>query len=347
MIPPELLRPVPLLLIVLGAVLLIVTGPVQAADTARRLQIDLEVRRDGAVQQGAEKGRGKLVQQLSLTAVLHSDGTPMVNNPLDPEDGRRQLERAQRSQQRIQAARAKVGNAPAPAPDMAAMQARARQLMAKCGQDRECLMREASALSATQVAGADPATQGRLQAYGQAAATCERQQGKAREACQADARRQAGGGEDEPDDAVETPYLMFIGRANCRLEAKIRIDNRVEGSFNDVQGVVPFTETAEAQQTRREDVLCPMLQVVLDQRNGRLWTHVMAVDSAHGVQVRSEKGRAPQRNEGPVSLRWMEAGPWIEQRLINLSAGGDDRVQLPAAGGGKAEATLRWRFEPI
>jgi hypothetical protein len=347
MIPPELLRPVPLLLIVLGAVLLIVTGPVQAADTARRLQIDLEVRRDGAVQQGAEKGRGKLVQQLSLTAVLHSDGTPMVNNPLDPEDGRRQLERAQRSQQRIQAARARVGNAPAPAPDMAAMQARARQLMAKCGQDRECLMREASALSATQVAGADPATQGRLQAYGQSAAACERQQGKAREACQADARRQAGGGEDEPDDAVETPYLMFTGRADCRLEARIRIDNRVEGSFNDVQGVVPFTETAEAQQTRREDVLCPMLQVVLDQRNGRLWTHVMAVDSAHGVQVRSEKGRAPQRNEGPVSLRWMEAGPWIEQRLTNLSAGGDDRVQLPAAGGGKAEATLRWRFEPI
>ena len=70
--------------------------------------IDLEVRRDGAVQQGAEQGRGKLVQQLTLTAVLHSDGTPMLNNPLDPEDGKRQLERAQRSQQRMQAAQAKV-----------------------------------------------------------------------------------------------------------------------------------------------------------------------------------------------------------------------------------------------
>jgi hypothetical protein len=345
MVPSRLLRPVPLLLLAAGAALLVFTDPA-AAETTRRLTIDLEVRRDGTVQQGAEQGRGKLLQQLTLTAVLHSDGTPMTNNPLDPEDGKRQLERAQRSQQRIQAVQAKVGNAPAPAPDMAAMQARAQQMMAKCGQDRECLMREASAMSATQVAGGDRATQARLQAYGQAAAACERQQGKPRETCQADARRKAGGGEDEPDEVVETPYLMFTGRANCRLEAKIRIDNRVEGSFNDVQGVVPFTETAQAQQTRREDVYCPMLQVVVDQRNGRIWTHVMAIDSASGVQVRSEKGRAPQRSEGPLTLRWMEAEPWVQKRLTHLSAGGEDKVQLPVAGG-KAEAVMRWRFEPI
>ncbi len=343
----RLLRPVPLLLLTLGAILMIAMTPADAADTARRLKIDLEVRRDGSVQQGAEQGRGKLVQQLTLTAVLHSDGTPMVNNPLDPEDGKRQLERAQRSQQKVQAAQARVGNAPAPAPDMAAMQARAQQLIAKCGQDRECLMREASAMSAAQAAGGDRATQARLQAYGQAAAACERQQGKAREACQAEARRKAGGGEEEPDEVVETPYLMFTGRAACRLETTVKIDNRVEGSFNDVQGVVPFTETTQAQQARRDDVFCPMLQVVLDQRNGRLWTHVMAVDSANGVNVRSEKGRAPQRSEGPVSLRWMEAGPWIQKRLTDLSAGGEDRVRVPAAGGGQAEAVLRWRFEPI
>lgn len=343
----RLLRPVPLLLLTVGAALLVAMSPADAADTARRLKIDLEVRRDGSVRQGADEGRGKLAQQLSLSVVLHSDGTPMVNNPLDPEDGKRQFERAQRSVQRVQVAHARVGNAPAPAPDMAAMQARAQQLMARCGQDRECLMREASALSAAQAAGGDRPTQARLQAYGQAAAACERQQGKARDACQADARRKAGGGEDEPDEAVETPYLMFTGRAACRLEATVKVDHRVEGRFNDVQGVVPFTETTEAQQTRRDDTLCPLLQVVLDQRNGRLWTHVMAVDSANGVNVRSEKGRAPQRSEGPVSLRWMEAGPWIQQRLSNLSAaGGEDRVRVPAPGG-QAEAVLRWRFEPI
>jgi len=131
-----LLRPLPIAIVALGFVLLALTDPTQAAETARRLKIDLEVKRDGTVQQGAEQGRGKLVQQLSLSVVLTSDGTPMVNNPLDPEDGRRQLERAQRTQQKVQAAQAKVGYAPATSLDASAMQARAQQLMAKCGQDR-------------------------------------------------------------------------------------------------------------------------------------------------------------------------------------------------------------------
>ena len=41
----------------------------------------------------------------------------------------------------------------------------------------------------------------------------------------------------------------------------------------------------------------------------------------------------------------MEAGPWIQQRLSNLDARGEDRVRMPAAGG-QAEAVLRWRYEP-
>jgi hypothetical protein len=179
--PPRLLRPVPP-----GA-----PGPrSRPADRLRSgrggrnrppLQIDIELKRDGHVQQGAETGKGKLVEQLTLTAVLHSDGTPMTNNPLDPEDGKRQLERAQRSQQKVQAAQAKHGsNAGGARRDVAAMQARAQQMMAKCGQDRECLMREASAMSAAQVAGGDKATQAKLQAYGQAASLCERQSARRR-----------------------------------------------------------------------------------------------------------------------------------------------------------------------
>lgn len=321
-------------------------GPA-VADTARRLKIDLELRRDGTVSSGADQGRGRLEQTLTLTAVLHTDGSPMMHNPLDPEDGRRQLERAQRSQQRIQTALARQGSAPAAMPDLAAMQARARQLMDRCGQDRECLMREASALVAAQVPGGERAPQARLQAYGQAVAACERQPAKAREACQADARRRAGGGEDEPEEVDVSPYLMFFGRAGCQLETTVKIDSRVEGSFQDVQGTVPYTETAQARQTRRDDTLCPLLQAVLDQRTGRLWTHVMAVDAAPGVQVRSERGRAPQRSEGPLSLRWMEADSWLQQRLSQLSDGGEDRTQVPAAGGGRTEAVLRWRFEPL
>lgn len=340
----RLLRPVTPLL-ALGLVLLAGTAD---AETARRLQVSIDYQRDGAVQAAAESGRGRLVQQLVVSAVLRSDGTPMSHNPLDPEDGRRQLERAQRSQQRMQEAQAKYGRAPAAAPDLAAMQARAQQLMAKCGQDRECLMREASKFSAAQVAGGDRATQARLQAYGDDAAGCERLgAAQAREACQADVRRRHGGGEDEPDEVVETPYLMFTGRTDCRLETTVKIDARIEGSFQDVQGTVPYTETAQAQQKKRDDTSCPLLQAVLDTRSGRLWTYTaMVATQAPGVSVRSEKGRAPQRHEGPIDLRWHEAQPWLEERLQNLNAAGEDRARLPVAGG-QVEVTLRWRFEPV
>ena len=165
-------------LLALGLALLAGADPA-AADTARRLKIDLELRRDGAVQHGADQGRGRLVQQLTLIVVLHSDGTPMPNNPLDPEDGKRQLERAQRSQQRMQAAQAKYGSTPAAAPDWRRCRHAPSGSWPSAARTGECLMREASAISAAQVAGGDRATQDRLQAYGQAAAACERQPAKA------------------------------------------------------------------------------------------------------------------------------------------------------------------------
>lgn len=342
---PTLLRPFAPL-VALGLALM--AGSADAApEGARRLQLQIDLQRDAALQSPTDRGRSRLTQQLTLSGVLHTDGTPMPNNPLDPEDGRRQLERAQRSQQRMQAAQAAWGGTPAAVPDVAAMQARAQQLMARCGQDRECLMREASAMSAAQVAGGDRTLQARLGAYGQATAACERLPAAAREGCQADARRRHGGGDDGPPDEVqETPYLFYTGRAGCRLETGVAIEGRSEGRFDDVQGEVPFSETVTAQQRRRDDTLCPLLQAVLDTRSGRLWTHVQVVDGAPGLHTRAEKGRAPQRNEGPVPLRWHEAEAWLATRLLNLVGAGEDRVERPAPGGGRTELRLRWRFDP-
>jgi len=324
-----------------------------AAPAQRRLQLTIDATRQGPMQLGGDRGRGMLTQQLVMNVVLHSDGTPSTNNPLDPEDGKRQLERAQRSQQRVQDALARQGRTSAPTAspaDVQSMQARAMQMQAKCGSDRDCLMREAMAMSSAQVARGDASVQARLQGYGSAVQACERQHaaGKAREACIAQARRAAGGGEDDgpPDEVVETPYLHFSGRAACGLDVATKIDERIEGSFNDVQGVVPFTETTQAEARVRDDTACPLVQVVLDTRNGRLWTSLgMAMRDVPGVTVRSEKGRAPQRSEGRHSLRWHEGQDWVAKRLSNLNAGGEDQARLPA-GGGQIELRMRWRFDP-
>lgn len=349
---PSHLFLLPLVAALLGAAAMAAQA---APPGARRLQISIDLRRDAAQQSGADRSRSQLTQQVLFSAVLHSDGTPSSTNPLDPDDGRRQLERAQRTQQRVQAALARHGSpatvAAAPAlVDMQAMQARAQQMQARCGSDRDCLMREATALGAAQVAGGDRALQSRLQGYGSAVQACERSSaaGAAREACITNARRQAGGGADETDqdETLETPYLHFRGQGSCALDVTTRIDERIEGHFQDVQGTVPFTQTMQAEQRQRDKQFCPLLQAVLDTRSGRLWTHVATWGTARGVTVRSEKGRAPQRGEGDAKLQWHESGDWLQRRLSNLDAGGEDGARLPAAGG-HTEVKLRWRFEPV
>lgn len=309
----------------------------------RRLVLDVELQRQGPVQAGADRGEQTLSQRWQLSALLHSDGAPMVFNPLDPDDQRRRAEAAQRV--------ATVAPA-APAPDWRAMQAKAQALQARCGSDNACLMREASALSAAAMPGANPGaypgSQGRLQAYGNAVAACERQPaGKAREACRAEARRQAGGDAQAPDDGgPATPYLLFTGAMACGLQLSAKLDERVQGRFNDVQGVVNYTETAQGHETRRDDAPCPTLQAVLDTRNGRVWTALALVpQDVQGVRTREETNRRPQRHEGRLGLQWLEAQGWLQQRLAQLSSEGQDQARLPA-GTGQAEIKVKWNFRP-
>lgn len=343
----------PVLLSATVAFALLAGAPFHTAQAAgpqqRRLQIEAELLREASFT-GVEQGRAQLTQSVKLQAVLTTDGTLLPNNPLDPDDARRQLERGQRTQRQVQSA---LARAPAVQPDpqaMAAMQGQAQAMLARCGQDRDCLMREATAFSAARVGQGQPQVQARLQAYGDAARACERQHGAGStrsEACIADVRRQAGGGEDAPDEVVETPYLMFTGSADCRFDAATRIDERIDGSFGDVQGIVPFTTTTRAEGREHDTAVCPLLQAVLDTRSGRLWTHVMpALRGVPGSRVRAEKGRRPQQSDGLQAARWHEGQDWLQARLLNLGAGGSDRLErtLP---GGRIDLQLRWKFAPL
>lgn len=113
-----------------------------------------------------------------------------------------------------------------------------------------------------------------------------------------------------------------------------------------MQGNVPFTQTAKADDHQRDGQRSPLLQAVLDVRDGRLWTNVLnAVPPPRGLHERTERGRRPQRSEGEVAWRWHEAEGWLQQRLTRLSAAGEDHVQRPATAG-RSGMTLRWRFVP-
>lgn len=295
--------------------------------STQRLQLTVELQRQAALGPGTDTGRSRLTQTLAIDVLLHGDGVPMPNNPLDPDDARRQFERAQRTQHRVQAALAARGLSVTPTLDAqqaAAWQARGQQMQARCGADRDCLLREAMAM------------QQQMQAHMQAPPTAA-----------APPRGSPMPADDGEDEGVETPYRLFQGRAGCRMDLRTRIDLRIEGHFADVQGQVPFTQTAQADQRLRDEQRCPLLQAVLDTRSGRLWTNVVnAAPPPRGTHERTERGRRPQRSEGEVALRWHEAEAWLQQRLTQLNAGGEERIQRPALDG-RAEMTLRWRFAPM
>lgn len=316
-----------LLVSLLAALLLAEPAAAQGHDrpSTRRLQLTVELQRQAALGPGTDIGRSRLVQKVEVDVLLHGDGTPLVQNPLDPDDARRHLERGQRTQQRVEAALAARGLSATPSFDAqqaAAWQARGQQMQARCGQDRDCLLREAMAL------------QQQMQAQMQQAAAAAPRRGPPVPA------------DDGDDEVVETPYRLFQGHAGCRLDVRTRIDLRIEGHFADVQGQVPFVQTAQADERVRDEQRCPLLQVVLDTRDGRLWTNVVqALPLPRGVHERTERGRRPQRSEGEVALRWHETEAWLQQRLTRLSAAGEAREQRPAPDG-RAEMTLRWRFAP-
>lgn len=361
--PQRLLTPMTVVLALLGA--WATPTPADAAEQAVRLSISADLQRQARTQLGAEAGRMQLSQRAEYSITLVSDGERLSSNPLDPDEPARLAAAGQRAQQTVNTGLAAVaarttshaaGRNPAPAMDMAAMQAMAQRLQAQCGSDRDCLMREASRFSARQVAaqtGGSPATAARLQAYGTAVRDCERQHaaGPAREACTNRARVQAGGEADAPEEAdAPTPYLLFRALANCQPAGRLTLEERITGSFADVQGQVAFSETRQAEDGKSPAAFpCGTQLAVLDTRSGRLWVASPLLGlEAHGTAVRSERGRAPQRQAGAQRLDWHEAGPWLNARLLQLDRQGNSaETTLPAGPDGKTQVRLQWRWQTL
>lgn len=147
---------------------------------------------------------------------------------------------------------------------------------------------------------------------------------------------------------ADMPYLVFSPVQPCRLEVQVQIDARLEGSFADVQGQVPFSETTRASESLRPAHDCATAQALLDTRNRRLWAYLGAVPrSGQGSFHREVRGRAPVHQQGAQQIEWREAQKWLDDRLLNLNdSSGTDRFVQPVPGG-QIDVSLRWRFERL
>jgi hypothetical protein len=326
--------------------LLAFTVTADAAERSGRLAVTIEVERDSQTTSNGGLIKQKLRSKVQCETTLRSDGELQNFNPIDPAEHARQMQVAAKVQQRVAAA------APARPMDpnaQADMVARAQKLQALCGQDRDCLMREAMKLSSAQ-SGLDASGQAKLQAYGAGYVACEKRhpEGKARQACIADARRQAGGRPDATDTDDEAPakYLSYLGLGDCQVRTHVTVDLVSEGTYPDVQGQVPFKTTVQADGQPATPMLCTGQQIVLDTQAKVLWSHgAWSVNRPNGVTVRAVAGRKTERTEGDVDFGWGEATPWISEQLRRFPKQADLRHVVPVSDGtGQIVVRMRWNF---
>jgi len=345
-------------LLITTVALLAVALPAEAAERAGRLTVTVEVEREASTRNGAEHAKHKSSSFVQFATTLQASGEPETFNAADPAEATRQMARAAQVQQRVQQMQQRPQNPQNPrnpamaAPSQAELMARVQQMQALCGNDRDCLAREAMKFSAAN-SGLDAAGQGRLQAYGAAYRQCEARhpEGAARRGCIDNARRQAGGQPDasDHDDTPPPRYQRFLGGLNgadCQVETRVRFSERNEGATADVQGMVPFVTTRQADDRTATPLLCAGQHLVLDLQSGELWNQgSLGVGEVHGVRTSSQGGRS-ERSEERMDIGWYEAAPWIAEQLRRFPRQGTLQQVLPVAGGsGQVKVKLQWRFE--
>jgi hypothetical protein len=344
--------------------------PAAAAPRSARLEVSIDIERQSNAR-GANGHHNETTRaNYRFSTTVRSDGSLMSINSLDPQAMADVAARGERDQRRVQAALAAQRAQPVRAlpavmtatpMSPAEMQARAMKMQAQCGTDRECLMREASALSLA-MAPTDPRVQGRLQGYAAAVQQCEKRHAAAagaRDTCIAQARRDAGGADDSDpaDENLPDRYMMFIGQPPCDSSYGVRVDSVAEGATPDITGMVPFRVVLKIDENAAAPGLCGT-SLTFDTQTNTWWSSgAVMLPAVRGVITRTEFGRT-QRNEGQFGTDWYEAAPWIAEQLKHMTRSGSAQTTLPVQMGstietwrlggeraGKLQVRMSWRIE--
>ncbi|MDZ7652649.1 MAG: hypothetical protein U5L03_08950 [Burkholderiaceae bacterium] len=341
----------------------------QSAERLGRLSMELKVTGTETMRNGSDHATTQIAQSIRLSTAARSDGELVSINTKVPDFAQKMQAQAaaqeartrevQAMQQRYaQNQRAQGAVPPQMAPvSQADMMAKMHAMQARCGTDPQCLMNEATKMSAQQVAGYDAALQKRLEGHGAERAQCERdfaKDARKRAACLDAAEIRAGGtGGDNYEAEADLRYLNFYGFDNCGAQVSATIDDRTSGRYEDVQGMVPYTVTrkadwkADATQAR---IVCTAYNPVLDVKARTITTDGLVLPEVRGRSTRSDRGRTASVEEA-LPLR-SEALVWASEQLRQAPASGTRKTTLPiksTTGQGTVEGNLvvelSWRFE--
>jgi hypothetical protein len=168
---------------------------------------------------------------------------------------------------------------------------------------------------------------------------------------------------DAEEPAPDERYLTYIGWIGCPSEIAIRIDDRLEGAYADVAGMVPYTQSYAADwsgtATDRTS-LCVHYTVVLDTKARMLYTDGLALPQIMGTATYTEPSRAApvQRTEEPLPGLPPAAAEFVQAALLVRPLSGSTRGTVTLAQpylprppiqqySGQVDVELSWTFAPL
>lgn len=341
-----------------------------AAGQQARLTIDVTVKGSESASAGAgsDWGKSTISERYHLVTTVKSDGVLSSVNGKDPAYAQKAMAQAAHDRAKIRAAQenlAAKGIGPKPLSGDAAnaLLQEMQAAVAKCGADEACkqgvAMKYATRpdFAAAMAALSTPGYACKQQAGGDAA--------RERECLEA-----YGVDEDAPPvdlDEEETPpderYLNYIGWIGCPSEITIQVDNRLEGAYADVGGMVPYTHTDVADRhgtpTDRES-LCVYYSIVLDTKADMLYTDGFAMPQVIGTSTDSEPRRGEPQRTPDAQLSAIPPGvaEFLRDVLLVRPLSGTKhgtvklaRPYMPrppiSTYSGQVEVDVSWKFERL
>ena len=319
------------------AITLVAAMPDSAAAAEKRARLTINVTAQGSYHTQAKVGRnyadGKFSESYGIVTYFKSNGEPDVYNTKDPQYGEKMMRRAE--QARAAVAQAQGRTLPKKMSPQE-FQTLMNQKQAACKGDRNCLMQlamEASHMMQNVDMGG-----------GAGGATSAPSPGR-----------------DEPYDPNKDPeprYLSYFGYDNCGASIHVKVDRTASGAYDDVQGLVPWTEKEQGDYTGdpiQVRLLCNSGSPVVDIKTREVWGLMLTGGSVKGSGERIDNGRAHSRG-GDVKYGY--GLDWVNEQLQSRQPSGSRTVTLkmdtPGGGHrnlgtttGTATITVTWKFEEV
>ncbi len=349
----------------LAAASLTLGTTVSGAGQQGRLSIEVDVQGQEAAQGQGDWSKTRIAQHYRIVTMVQSDGVLSSVNGKDPDYAKKSVADGERARQKIRAVQARnaaAGIGPKPVSPQAAqtLMQQMQAEVARCGGDNACRQRVGMQFmsrpdfSAAMTAMSTPEFICQQHSGGDAQRQrdCLRAQGVSDAPAPVDP--------DEPEAPVDERFLLFIGFDTCASALSFVIDDRLEGAYADVNGMIPFVVTHKADwhgtPTDRR-LYCVYNDLVYDTKAKTIYTNGMPMPEIRGSTVRSERGRGEQRAEGGLPVP-PAVSKFVFDTLRVAPASGSRRGTVTFDGpylspppiqqyNGSATVQMSWKFEPL